>query len=262
MKYDRQKIADMRIQGYTYEQIAKELNTTKGNISSQITLMRNNGWNITINRKWSDADVDQLILLRNEDRTLAEIAEILDKSYSAVKTKSSELVKKGIVVPKGARSSPTGSYSYQTQYAKSTDEELLDYVKTYVSRDACPRTFSSRVVSRFGSWTKALEIAGVIGNIGGKLCPEKETTLYLLDFGEFKKVGITQQRINQRFAGAPNFSVVDKLCTTLEEALMFEKAILSNVSSRQFIPSHPWFERNGKTECFIGEETDLADLVC
>lgn len=82
----------------------------------------------------------------------------------------------------------------------------------------------------------------------------KPTIVYLLQFEGFYKVGVTQQKITYRFAGAPSYTVVDFIEVDLEEALQFEKELKRAVKPMQYIAEHPWFERNGKTECFKTEK--------
>lgn len=250
MKYDRQKIADMRSAGFTYEQIAQELGTTKGNISSQISMMRKAGWNILTTNQWTDEDTKMLIQYRAEGKKLPEIAKLLNHKYDYVKKKASDLVKQGIIERGNNSAAP-----------KSSVQELNQYVLNYVSRDNCPQPYLSRIIQHYGSWSAALEANGLSPNIGGKMNPNKPTIVYLLDFGAFKKIGITQRMINQRFSGAPSYTVLDTLETDLATALEFEKELKQAVANRAFQPSEPWFERNGRTECFIGQETELAALL-
>lgn len=208
---------------------------------------------------WTIENELELIELRDARLNIKEIALILGRDYMKVKAKISQLIKKGLIDAVGPQSSPTGSYSHQNHYPKSTDEELLEYVKTYIVCDTCPRPFRSRIKIRFGSWTKALELAGLSPNIGGKLDFNKDTVLYLLDFGKFKKVGITQQSIKARFSGAPEYTILDSIILGLEDALYFESAI--KCSTVTHIPEQKWFERNGKTECFISDKNCFEDLL-
>lgn len=252
MKYDRQKIADMRNAGHTYKQIAEELGTTAANISSQVSMMKKTGWDITKSTKWSPEEIERLIKLRQTtDMTIPEMAIKLGRPYDRVKRKISQLIKAGEIPPKSHQSSPTGSYSYQKSAPKSTVQELLQYVVNYPSRDSCPDPYRSRIVRHFGSWGTALKAAGVTSNIGGNMDPTKPTTLYLLDFGDFLKFGITQRTIAQRFSGAPPYTVLDTYTSDLDAILALEREISENVREYALIPADPWFERNGKTECFV-----------
>lgn len=101
----------------------------------------------------------------------------------------------------------------------------------------------------FGSWTKALEAAGI-----EQSCTQKEdkvTILYLLEFTEgFYKIGITQQSIKERFAGYPEYSIIMTLELPLKEAKVLEKQWLNNVKEFKYIPTNFPAQGRGFTECF------------
>jgi DNA-binding CsgD family transcriptional regulator len=96
---------------------------------------------------------------------------------------------------------------------------------------------------------------------GGCHDKNKPTILYLVKFDEFYKIGITQKSIKERLYGAPEYTVIDFIDTDLEFAFEMESIIKKSVTT--FIPENIWFERNGKTECFISETpiTSLEQLV-
>lgn len=280
MKYDREKIAEMRSKGFTYEQIALELNTTKGNISSQITMMRNQGWNIIIQKKWSQEELDYLIELRNNTNlNIPSIAEQIGRPYDRVKAKISSLIKKGIITPKGVQSSPTGSYSFKVEFTAAEQnytnrgcfsepltekdkQDLIEFVQQYKTSDACPHDIRYQIKKCFGSWSAALVEAGLPIN-KGTLDSNKPTTLYLIDFGDFKKYGITQRTLKQRFSGSPDYVILDQFVTDLQDAEQLERIIAKTVANKAFQPNMPYFEngRRGKTECFKGSETQLCELI-
>jgi len=97
MKYDRQKIADMRESGFSYDQIAAELDTTRANISSQISMMKKQGWDITRTIKWTSQHTQQLVDLRGEGRSNLEIAELLKVPHERVKKEASKLIQAGVL---------------------------------------------------------------------------------------------------------------------------------------------------------------------
>jgi transcriptional regulator len=105
------------------------------------------------------------------------------------------------------------------------------------------------------------KIQNIRGARGGNMSISSPTTLYLVKFNDFYKVGVTQQKLKDRFSGAPEYSIIDTMSTSLEEAWELEKAIKSVVES--FIPGDTWFIRNGRTECFKTEKqlTALEDLL-
>lgn len=246
--WDKEKtdrIFEMRQQGITYQEIAQEFGTNKANISAVITRMREQGYSSIIKAKpWSLDEELELIELRSQGKNNKEIAEILGKSHDSVKRKASNLIRSGITDWKGkpilSRADPIK--------LDLPREELLEIVRKYVSYEACPTSLASNVKRIFGTWTKALEAAGISGNIGGKFDPNKVTRVYLLDFGDFYKIGVTQQQIKSRFHGAPPYTILDFVETDLDNAVYLEKELKKAVT--QYVAEHPWFDRNGKTECF------------
>ena len=81
---------------------------------------------------------------------------------------------------------------------------------------------------------------------GGSLLEGIPTTLYLVNFGEFFKVGITQQSIKRRLGNYPPYSIVWQLDNLpLGRAKDLEIEILEQVDL--FMPDN-WL--SGKTECF------------
>ena len=84
----------------------------------------------------------------------------------------------------------------------------------------------------------------------------KDTTLYLVDFGSFKKVGITQQPLEERFKQDKNFKILDTVIMDPDDAAETESEILKNM--REFLVIGDI--RRGKTECFVFDCTLLDDL--
>ena len=134
-----------------------------------------------------------------------------------------------------------------------TDEELLDILrnsdtKTVMHfRDNKDLPHSIIYERRFGSWNNALDLAGCLHNKGG-IDPTKSTTVYLVDFGEYYKIGITQRDIKVRFYGYPKYSVVFILENlSLQDALNIEKEWIHNVRDYKYEPINLIA---GHTECF------------
>lgn len=139
---------------------------------------------------------------------------------------------------------------------KYTDEELLGIlresdIKTYNHFNSPESGTPSAVtyVNRFGSWSKAIELAGVSKN-GFSMLESKETIVYLVEFNGFYKLGITQQNIKARFSGYPCYTVILTLrFPTLSEARALERTWLNNV--KEYRTLGIGFPRdNGTTECF------------
>lgn len=193
------------------------------------------------NFNWTDEEIEVLKL--NMDTTYEELAQRMGRSVESVANKARRL---------GLCRVFHGSYS---------DSELLDTVRKYRSRDALKysgeRITPKMVEHRFGGWSSALKLAGLDPN-DSSLVPNKETTLYLVDFGEFKKVGITQRSIEERFKGEPEYIVLDSVgFSCLEEALETEREILRNM--REFRVSGDI--RRGASECFKFTCTLLEEII-
>lgn len=199
--------------------------------------------------KWTPELESKLCELHRQGLSYRAISEELNCSFDSAKKIASKYIKAGLLDRK-----------IQTR-ARLPREELLDIVREYRVRDNTPSTLIYKVLQEFGSWEKALRAADLPLNMGGIMDPDKPTILYLLKFEGFYKVGITQQTLKKRLYGSPLFLVVDTYESDLTEVLELERDILKSVD--KFIPSNPWFERNGKTECFISskELTSLSDLL-
>ena len=209
--------------------------------------------------KWTEEDINTLVDMRNEGISMSTISEVLGRPYSSVVTRASRLIKDGVLVSRKPR------LTEREIILLSDSNYLIELVKTYVSSEAAPGQVRTRVIKTFGTWTKALEVAGVSGNIGGKFCEDRIARVYLLRFEGFYKIGVTQQQIKSRFSGAPSYEILDYLETDLDNAVYLEKELKKSVKSYQYVAEHPWFERNGKTECFktdrpIRQLEDIFDL--
>ena len=100
---------------------------------------------------------------------------------------------------------------------------------------------------RFGSFGNALEAAGLTRNKSEQK-PFKTTIVYLVDFGDYYKVGNTQQSIAARFRKDPPHSIVFYLeFPTLALALKKEQQWLAAVHPYQYTPNNLI---SGHTECF------------
>ena len=92
---------------------------------------------------------------------------------------------------------------------------------------------------------------------GGALVDGKATTLYLVNFGEYFKVGITQQSIKRRLSHYPPYLIVWQLDNlTLQLAKELEISILEQVDL--FIPDN-W--PSGKTECFKAQVPPKKPII-
>jgi hypothetical protein len=200
-------------------------------------------------KKWTEEEITTVINLHGIKTPLKQIAETIGCTYDQLCYIVRKLISEGKLV------------SYRSNPSIYTKEQLIDFIQEYKSRDACPNPIRHAINKMFGSWSKGLEAASMTSNIGGLVDPSKPLMLYLLQFDGFYKIGVTQRTLQQRFSGAPHYEVIDTYCSDLDEVLSLEKEILSKVE--RVLPEHPWFKRNGKTECFKSDKklNSLLDLI-
>lgn len=122
----------------------------------------------------------------------------------------------------------------------------------------------------FGSWTAALDAAGVTSTKteGYKVGTstqrhDKLTTLYLVEFEDFYKIGITQQTVHQRLGGRyPVYTIrYTKEYPTLHEAKREETRLLELVKYNKYIPTNFPAEGRGFTECFQMPKNEFEDFL-
>lgn len=196
--------------------------------------------------KWSD---EELRVLLNSEGLSAHDVRLEGRTISAIKAKARDIGVK-LISPKKLFGSDL------------SNKELLDLVATAGTMERFTKLFGSTniIIKRFGSWTNAKAECGPTGP--GCFNPKINTIVYLLEFTDidgqvFFKVGITQRSIKLRFSGGPKYNILKYKVTDINDAFGIEKAIIQ--STNRYIPKEPWFERNGKTECFI--ETDLTEIL-
>lgn len=228
---ENELITSNKANGKSYAEITKLLP------ERSYTAVRLQGFKLLggINKKtpWTYKEEEELLTLRGLDYTYPEIGELMNRTKDSIAVKVQNLVKEG-------RTQPKLPNSY-------TKEELIDIVKQYKKVTLCPYDKLYHIKKQFGSWTNAAAEAGIAFS---GLDPSINTTLYLLDFGKFYKIGITQQGIKHRFYGVQlEYRVVDLLDTTLLEAKQMEKEVLKHIIKYSYRPEK--LKGNGSTECFI-----------
>ena len=196
-------------------------------------------------------DTDTIKFMRTcleQNWTAKELAVELGCSEDTIKKKKVQLGLSGIV-KRGARNN--------WGVKKYTDEELLEILRTsenktyaYFTRGGKGLPAAATYVNRFGSWGNTLKLAGLPPNKCTML-QDRRTKVYLLDFGDFYKIGITQQSLCDRFAGYPEYSIIVLLeYDNLVDAVTKEKEWLNNVSQYAYVPESFPKEGRGFTECF------------
>ena len=236
------KLTELRLSNTPILEISKILGRTEEAIRSRLKKLRIKN-SSSGNFNWSKEEED--LLANNMDLSYKEIASMLGRTEGSVATKAKRM---GLA---------------RVFHGNFTDEQLLAVVRKYRSRDALKYSkeliTAKMVEHRFGGWKEALRIAGLDQN-ECSLLPNKDTILYLVDFGEFKKVGITQRTIKDRFRdGYINYKILDFVTfSSLEDALDAEREILSNMEKYKYIPED---FNNGKTECFKFDCTLLEEII-
>lgn len=226
---------------------------TPNAINSRVTLLKNRGLlNKAYKSKgWSMQEVKTLTDLKEKGVSFSEIAQILNRSKKSVECKYYHI----------SQGKVTADSFGRAKVYNHTKDEMLAIVAKYRTRDNMSANRletepSTRTIERyFGSWSNATKLAGVESSSYG-LKIDAPTILYLVDFYEFKKVGVTQRTVVQRFLGL-EYKLLDQVTfDTLNEALEFEKEILSKVDLYDPGPSFV-----GRTECFKGDFVLLEDYL-
>lgn len=204
-------------------------------------------------KKWTEEDHELIRCMSKAGFTAREISVEMGCSEDTVKYKKSIL---GI---------STRSNSYKPKHnnmlggrpKKYTKEQLIEIMRaapthTYDYFNSKDNNLPAATTYRayFGSWEAALCAAGIEPN-ATSMKADVRTTVYLLDFGEFYKIGITQQPLNKRFgARYPEYQVVLTIETSLEDARKIEKDWLNAVKEYKYIPDSFPQDGGGHTECF------------
>lgn len=192
-------------------------------------------------KHWTPEEEKLLIEGKLNKVPLAEIAIQLGRSLEAVRTRSKRV-------------------NHQLGTAKKNliweDDEILllyedlDYdeleaILPYTKRAIKSQCEKRGIPKRFGKIST------------GTMYLDKPTTLYLVDFGEFKKVGVTQVSLEERFKQDDKFIVLDTIELSLDEALEFENQILKNMRPYRVIGT----VRRGFNECFIYDCSSLEEIL-
>lgn len=245
--YEDELLIELYESKETYKAIAKQLGRTEASISRRLSKLEGLE-KVRRGKKpregsWIEADISKVKELIEKGHQYKYIAEVLGRSEAAI---TNVVRTRGLGVKK-----------------EYTDEYLLDLVRKYVVKERLDyfredeEPSSMVVVGRFGSWVKALELAGLDIN-HSVLKKNKETYLYLVDFGKFKKIGITQRDTESRFRGFPAYKLLDFVkFPDLDEAIETEREILWKLRESRVNPGLP----NGNTECFISECNCIEDLI-
>lgn len=194
-------------------------------------------------KRWTHDEENMLLDLKGSGSSLNEIAEILGRSYEAVKSRSKRL---------RARQGENKNVNW-------SDEEIEILRKDYTFEELVnilgrtKRSIQSKC-ENLGISKRDLR-SGVSGT--GTMDKSKPAILYLADFGDFKKVGVTQSTLEDRFKQDKNYTLLDTCEMSLDDALHMEYEILKNMRAYRVKGDI----RRGFYECFNYPSCSLEDLL-
>ena len=142
MKWTEEKIKILRLKvedGITYSEIAKELGTTYGAISSKIRGLKDLKSKNRDFEIWSKEDINKLLVLKKEGKTPLEISKIIsNRSPQAIESKLKNLRKRNIDIPRCERLNKFSTINWN---------EILENHKKYKSiNELCENYgFSSKI---------------------------------------------------------------------------------------------------------------------
>lgn len=196
--------------------------------------------------KWTEEDKEIVRLLSEEGMTALAISNEVG-------------IPKSTITDWRALWGYSSKNSYKHLYKGTVEEVQERLVKimqsapevSYTIFNSKDSTVPSATIYRkyFGSWENALNAAGIV--ITNVQASSKPTTVYLVEFEGFYKIGITQQTVDQRLGKRyGKYEILLQIVTTHEEAIKLEKQWLNNVKPFKYIPTTFPAEGRGFTECF------------
>lgn len=197
-------------------------------------------------KHWTPEEELLLIEMKTSGLSYGKIAEKLGRTEEAARTRGKRLIAQGRL-----KSSTKGGNFDWTEEEVDRLYENLDYDELAEALGKSRRSVEAKcqklgISKRFPGYNKNV----------GTMNPNKVSLLYLVDFGDFKKVGVTQVGIEERFKHYKNFTLLDSCEMTLEEALDAEQEILRNMRDFRVVGDI----RRGSSECFKFNCTQLEEL--
>lgn len=196
-------------------------------------------------KHWTPEEELTLIKLKTQGLAYTVIAKELNRTVQAVQTRGKRLIAQGKLI-----SSTKGGNFDWTKEEVDRLYENLDYDELAQVLGKSRRSVEAKcqklgISKRFYNGSSGTQTA------------EKLTLLYLVDFGDFKKVGVTQVPIEERFKQDGAFVLLDSCEMTLEEARETEKEILKNMRDYMVLGNI----RRGASECFQFNCTLLEEII-
>ena len=204
-------------------------------------------------KKWDEEAILELTEYHSMGLPYKEIAEIMERSESAIKAQCSKMARGDLVSFRHPSRNP--------EKREYVDTPLLDLVRKYKTmkqyqanlfKDNLPPTY--RIVKEYGSWTKAKLAAGQDAAKGVVLDTDS-SVVYLIKFAEgFYKIGITSRRLKERFAGYPEYKILDIVPLPSCEAKKLEQFLLKKYKAGTVQTDNLALIAGGITECFYCDE--------
>ena len=205
-------------------------------------------------KKWDDEAILELTEYHGMGLPYKEIGEIMERGESAIKAQCSKMARAGTLKPRHP--------CRPKENREITDTPLLDLVAKYKTMKEYERCLFldnlppvKRIVKEYGSWTKAKILAGQ-GPAKGVVLDETSSLVYLIQFPEegFYKIGITSKRIQERFAGYPDYEILDVIPLPARESKELEKMLHKKYGAGSLKTENKALSRAGITECFHWHE--------
>ena len=192
-------------------------------------------------KHWTKEEESLLLKLKAEGKKLADIALVLDRTLEAIRTRSKRLSKHDKDL--------SWSVEEVELLRKDLDySELMILLPERTKRAIMSKCEKLGIKKRFLGGSRISRGTQVSGG---------ESLLYLVDFGNFKKVGVTQVGIQERFKQEGQYKILDSVKMCLEDALETEAEILKNMRPFRVVGNL----RRGSSECFNYDCTLLEDII-
>lgn len=198
---------------------------------------------------WTEEETELVKLFNAQGMSDLQIAKEIDRPVSSTTSLRTYLGLKNNTIKKVYKHLYIGTIEeIQAKLIKLLQETPninYTFVNSKDSNIPSARTFRKY----FGSWDNALKAAGISTNF--RMKEDIPTTLYLIEFDTFYKIGITQQSIHHRFYGYPPYTIIlQHFNLPLKEARKIEKCWLENVKEYKHIPNNFPVGAGGINECF------------
>ena len=211
-------------------------------------------------KPWTVSEDEILISGKVSGLSYVELEKLLNRSNSSVTKRLAALNRQGKIKLSDRKNSAHG-VAPPKERVQYSEDYLLNLVRKYKTQDNLNHNreegepSSGPIVRMFGSWSEALIRAGMELNTGA--FHKGPTTLYLIEFDEFYKIGLTQRSVAERLRGFPKYIILDEVILDFDEAWQLERDILNWMKPYKVVGNLP----NGNEECFIYPVVDICTLV-